>query len=259
MKNTTKRIVLGNLMDVSVQDYLLKVRGLPPIESSALNTLVTELKVNSLWDKFAFLWVCPVYVSSVAAAQFYLKPFGSYKSITIANNPPLSRFVTDGFQSLSDTHLTNTNIPTNQIFTTSQIEVGQYSVTNNAGGFSDISDAAGGIRLALRWNDSNLYWDAGSGGGAGDRLAVSNGNSTGLWTASLSGSTSRVYRNGVLQGSGTITNASSVTSLVLYVLNSSRTLNMTYALNKTTFSASEVATFYSLYRNYLASVGRTVY
>lgn len=225
-------------------------------ELDALDILVKNLKSGNLWSKIGMLWICPANFTTLNASQVYLKPFNSILNGNLTGATS-SNFDLNGYTPSTPSAYFNTGIACNSIFTPSQIGIGFHSQTDLAQAFAlDIADDTTYFRIFSRWDNGNFIFDAGGLGAAGDRLIGANPSSQGHIFATVNGSTSQVYRNGVLLASGTISNVSSLPNSLLSFARCSRKISMAY-FSSTGLTSTEVNNINSAYSTYCTSIGRT--
>ena len=257
MKSAVRRI-LFNSVDSDVQKYINKLTGngtsLNSIEIKALTTLVKSLKKGGIWDKYAFLWICPSQANLLSGA-IYLKPYGNIDRMTLSNFA-LADFSTNGLigngsTSTADSGVLSTATSTNQL-----VGLGFYSHSN----FADTSSAIQtSIQFLIypRYSGGITYWDAGNSSGA--RTSALNSTAQGLGLYQVLGTNSTASRDKIELINATITPASEIAALNFTMwAGSARRFSMFFVLNMATLSIAERDIQYDVYTTYCNSIGRTL-
>ena len=236
-------------------------------QKNALNSLVVNLKSNSLWTKMKAVY--PFIGGSATAHKFnLLNPLDTNAAfrlnfiggITHSSNGILG----DGINGASETYFT----PNVGYSSQNNLGISAYStLNNNTGNFTaGVYNSSGSNPIYLQNNyPSSIYAASNSGGGT----SYSDTNTLGFYTVSrLSSTTGKIYKNGAFVNNSNATSAplADLTMAILaakyiggspYINYSNRQLAL-FAIHDG-LSDAEVAIFSTIVNNYQTALSRNVY
>jgi hypothetical protein len=182
-----------------------------PTQQSAIETLVTDLKTNSLWTKMYAIY--PFVGGTSTTHKYNLKDprdldaaFRLAFSGTVTHNS--NGITPNGTNGYANTYLTPSTTMVNN-----DTHISYYCRTNSAAARIEIGVSMATSRMVMhtKWSDNNLYSDCYE--FTNGRVAIANSDSTGFYIQTRVSSTDhRVFRNGSQLGSTNTTTTTGTTA-----------------------------------------------
>lgn len=232
--------------------------------SSALCTLVTDLKSNGLWSKMKYIY--PFVGGTATTNKFNLKDpqdlDASFRLTFIGGVTHTNGFNPNGLNGYADTHcIPSTNVTLNNehlciVSNTNNVPSTPDSV--DCGAFDAVSNAS--LLAIVGTASKNIFQSRMN----GDLVITPNANATGVYVASkVSTTTLSIYKNGSLSNSGASIGSLSTRNIFLGTLNLGSPYGSGYTNQNYTFasygdglSSSEVSTLTSIINTFNTALSR---
>ena len=185
-------------IDPDAQAFLTAAGITDATITSAINTLVVDLKGYNIWTKMKAVY--PFVGGTATTHKFNLKnPLDTNAAFRLAFSGGFTHS-TNGIQGNGTNGWMNTFLNPNTVFTTNDsFHLSIYSRTDNAADVGDIGGVNGSARtdILLRYSDNNIYNRIHSNG-----IITTNSNSTGYYISTRNSSTSlKLFKNNSQLGS----------------------------------------------------------